>query len=81
MDYLNSDEIKQIILKFIKDNELDAVKDSLIDELAVAFKGLTEFEVNNLLALSYADDGELTRRDLRLIFDQKQQMIKLGFWK
>lgn len=76
MDYLNSDEIKQIILKFIKDNELDAVKDSLIDELAVAFKGLTEFEVNNLLALSYADDGELTRRDLRLIFDQKQQMIK-----
>lgn len=76
MDYLNSDEIKEIILKFIKDNELDAVKDSLIDELAVAFKGLTEFEVNNLLALSYADDGELTRRDLRLIFDQKQQMIK-----
>ena len=76
MDYLNSDEIKQIILKFIKDYELDAVKDSLIDELAVAFKGLTEFEVNNLLALSYADDGELTRRDLRLIFDQKQQMIK-----
>ncbi|MEG0963521.1 MAG: AAA family ATPase [Lachnospiraceae bacterium] len=76
MDYLNSDEIKQIILKFIKDNELDAVKDSLIDELAVAFKGLTEFEVNNLLALSYADDGELTRLDLRLIFDQKQQMIK-----
>jgi len=76
MDYLNSDELKKIILKFIKDNELDAVKDSLIDELAVAFKGLTEFEVNNLLALSYADDGELTRRDLRLIFDQKQQMIK-----
>lgn len=76
MDYLNSDEIKQIILKFIKDNELDAVKDSLIDELAVAFKGLTEFEVNNLLALSYVDDGELTRLDLRLIFDQKQQMIK-----
>lgn len=76
MDYLNSYEIKQIILKFIKDNELDAVKDSLIDELAVAFKGLTEFEVNNLLALSYADDGELRRRDLRLIFDQKQQMIK-----
>lgn len=76
MDYLNSDEIKKIILKFIKDNKLDFVKDSLVDELAVAFKGLTEFEVNNLLALSYADDGELTRQDLRLIFDQKQQMIK-----
>ncbi|MGN9162989.1 AAA family ATPase [Clostridium sulfidigenes] len=76
MDYLSSDEIKQIILDFIQENDLDAVKDSLVDELAVAFKGLTEFEIHNLLALSYADDGELTRRDLRLIFDQKQQMIK-----
>jgi AAA+ superfamily predicted ATPase len=76
MDYLGSDEIKQIILSFIKENSLDAVKDSLVDELAVAFKGLTEFEIYNLLALSYADDGELTRKDLRLIFDQKQQMIK-----
>lgn len=76
MDYLSSDEIKHIILNFIKENGLDAVNDSLVDELAVAFKGLTEFEIFNLLALSYADDGELTRKDLRLIFDQKQQMIK-----
>lgn len=76
MDYLSSKEIRSIIKKFIEENELDAVKESLIDELAMAFKGLTEFEINNLLALSYADDGELTRRDLKLIFEQKQQMIK-----
>lgn len=76
MDYLSTDEIKDVILKFIRNNELDDVKNSLIEEMAVAFKGLTEFEINNLLALSYADDGELTRGDLRLIFDQKQQMIK-----
>ena len=76
MDYLGSDEIKQIILNFIEDNSLHGVQESLVEELAIAFKGLTEFEIYNLLALSYADDGELTRRDLRLIFDQKQQMIK-----
>jgi len=76
MDYLNTDEIKGIIKSFIKENGLQSVGDTLINELAVAFKGLTEFEINNLLALSYADDGELTRKDLRLIFDQKQQMIK-----
>lgn len=76
MDYLDSDEIKQIILRFIEENGLDTVRDSLLDELAIAFKGLTEFEINNLLALSYADDGELTKKDLRLIFEQKQQMIK-----
>lgn len=76
LDYLTSKEIENVILKFIQENDLDVVKDSLVEELATAFKGLTEFEINNLLALSYADDGELTRRDLQLIFDQKQQMIK-----
>lgn len=76
MDYLESDEIKQIILKFIKDNHMKEIKDSLLDDMALALKGLTEFEINNLLALAYADDGELSRGDLHLIFDQKQQMIK-----
>lgn len=76
MDYLNSEEIKKVILEFIHKHELDIVRDSLIEEFAVAFKGLTEFEINNLLALAYADDGELTRKDLRLIFEQKQQIIK-----
>lgn len=76
MDYLNKEDIKQIIRDFIKDNELDSVKDSLIDEFATALKGLTEFEINNLLALAYADDGELTRGDLKLVFEQKQQVIK-----
>lgn len=76
LDYLEVDEIKQVIINFINSNRLSMVKDALIDEFAVAFKGLTEFEIENLLALSYSDDGELTRSDLRVIFDQKQQMIK-----
>lgn len=76
MDYLNTDEIKTIIRGFVKDNLNQKVEEKLIEEFALAFKGLTEFEILNLLALSYADDGDLTRKDLRLIFDQKQQMIK-----
>jgi DNA-directed RNA polymerase beta' subunit len=51
MDYLNTNEIKSIIRNFISENGLPTVKDELVDELAVAFKGLTEFEINNLLAL------------------------------
>ena len=77
MDYLNADEIRQIIRNFIQENlGIEEKDEKLIDEFALAFKGLTEFEIINLLALSYADDGALTRKDLRLIFDQKQQMIK-----
>lgn len=76
MDYLTSEEIRVIIEKFVQDYELGQVSEELLNEMSVAFKGLTEFEINNLLALSYSDDGELTRNDLQLIFDQKQQMIK-----
>ena len=76
MDYLNSEDIKKVIIQFMEDNELEIIENSLIEEFAVAFKGLTEFEINNLLALAYADDGELNRKDLKLIFEQKQQMIK-----
>lgn len=76
MDYLNTEEIKAVIHSFVKENLNQQVEEGLVEEFALAFKGLTEFEIFNLLALSYADDGELTRKDLRLIFDQKQQMIK-----
>ena len=41
----------------------------------MAFKGLTEFEIENLLAAALAQDGSFTRQDLGLIFAQKQQMI------
>lgn len=76
MDYLNSDEIRQVILRFIEENGMQAVEESLLEELSIAFKGLTEFEIGNILALAYADDGKLTEKDLHLVFDQKQQMIK-----
>ena len=75
MDYPEIEEIKVLIQGFMSENDL-SVSEALIDEYASAFKGLTEYEIYNLLALSYADDGGLTRRDLQLIFEQKQQMIK-----
>ncbi len=76
MDYLEIVEIKQVITAFIETHSLGSVAHTLIDEMAIAFKGLSEFEVNNILALAYADAGELSRKDLSLIFEQKQQMIK-----
>lgn len=71
MDYLHTDEIKAVIYKFVKENLNQQIEEDLVEEFALAFKGLTEFEIRNLLALSYADDGEFTRKDLKLIFDQK----------
>ena len=76
MDYLILSEIKKIIQKFIKDRSMQNINPSFLEEMSVAFKGLSEFEIKNILELAYADDGELSRKDLSLVFDQKQQMIK-----
>lgn len=76
IDYLSTEEIKQTIAAFIAERNLPTVNKNFLEEMAIAFKGLSEFEINNIIALAYADDGELTRKDLSLIFDQKQQMIK-----
>lgn len=76
VDYLSKEEIKDLIIHFIDEYRFPKIQESLLEEFAVAFKGLSEFEICNLLGLAYTDDGELTRKDLRLIFEQKQQMIK-----
>lgn len=74
-DYQSYNDICNIINKFIAENELPKLNDKLLEDMAMAFKGLSEFEILNLLSLAVADDGELTRKDLSLIFEQKKQMI------
>lgn len=75
IEYLGFAEIRQAIENFIDAYELPKINGKLLDELAMAFKGLTKFEIDNLLALAYSNDGELTRGDLKVIFEQKKQMI------
>ena len=74
-EYMDFKAIRQEIVNFINEQELPPVNDKLLDEIAMALKGLTKFEISNLLSLAYSDDGELTRSDLNLIYDQKKQMI------
>lgn len=75
MDYLTTSDIKEIIVDFITENGVDMIRNELLEEMSIAFKGLSQFEVKNILALAYADDGELSKQDLTLIFEQKQQLI------
>lgn len=74
MDYPTQDEIKAQITAFA-DEQSVTITDELLEDMSMSFKGLTEFEIDNLLAAALADDGMFTRSDLKLIFDQKQQMI------
>lgn len=75
LDLPDEVEIIRIIEQFAEDIEISAGPADFRAELATAFKGITESEIKDLLSLAVSQDGELTRKALQLIFDQKQQMI------
>ena len=74
-DYPDQNEIKKLVLGFAEEQG-EKIYDELIEEMSMAFKGLTEFEIIDLLNLAIANEGRFTRGSLALIFEQKQQMIK-----
>lgn len=74
LEYPTQDEIKKQIGRFSEEQD-SPISDSLLEEMSISFKGLTEFEIESLLATALAQNGMFTRRDLNLIFEQKQQMI------
>lgn len=75
LDYLTEDGIKTCIKQFCSEYKIP-ITETLLEEMSIAFKGLTVFEIRNILSLAYSNDGELTKQDLSLIFDQKQQKIR-----
>ena len=76
VDYLSTTEIKDIILDFCEKQDIPAPLDDFLRELSLAFKGLPEFEIINILSLALADNGEIGRSDLKLIHDQKKQLVQ-----
>ncbi len=74
MDYPTETEISAQIVKFAEEQETE-IDANLLEDMSLAFKGLTEFEIENILASALAIDGTFTRQDLNLIMTQKRQMI------
>lgn len=75
LDLPDENEIGNIINRFVAENDITDVLPELLEKMSTAFKGLSEFEIEDLLRLAVSDDGELTQNDLQIIFSQKQQMI------
>lgn len=72
---LTHEEIGKIIEQFCADYEIVADK-QLQYILSNAFKGLCEYDIINILALAYANDGELTESDIDLILEHKRQIVQ-----
>lgn len=74
MDDMSSEDIKSYIYENLDDDY--TISSSLLNEMALAFKGLSEYEIDSLINLSISENGEISRADLKLIAEQKRQIIK-----
>lgn len=71
----NTHEILTIINDFISDLEISVEQDT-INEIALSFKGLNEFQIKQILNLAYQDGGCIDKEDKLLILKEKEQFIK-----
>ena len=69
-------EISSIIEDFIRDLKITNVEQEIIDDLALSFKGLNEFQIKQILNLSYQDGGYIDKDDKKLILKEKEQLVK-----
>lgn len=68
-------EILGIINNFISNMNI-VVEQETIDDIALSFKGLNEFQIKQILNLAYQDGGCIDKDDKLLILKEKEQLIK-----
>ena len=67
-------EIQSIMQEFKHDLSLEASED-VLNEIAISFKGLNEFQIKQILNLAYQDGGCLDFDDKNLILSQIKIML------
>lgn len=68
-------EILNIINEFISDLNISVDQDT-INDIALSFKGLNEFQIKQILNLAYQDGGYIDKKDKLLILKEKEQFVK-----
>lgn len=68
-------EILTIINEFISELKIKVNQD-IINDIALSFKGLNEFQIKQILNLAYQDGGCIDEEDKLLILKEKEQFIK-----
>lgn len=68
-------EINILIHEFISDLKIVVAEDT-INDIALSFKGLNEFQIRQILNLAYQDGGCIDEEDKLLILKEKEQFIK-----
>ncbi len=71
----SKEKIVQIINGFAQDMNI-LIESSLTDELSLSLKGFSEFEIIQILNLTYQNSGEINQKDTQIILEEKEQIIK-----
>lgn len=75
IDAPSNDEIRTILENFAKVQQI-TIENEIIEELIISFKGLSQFEITQILNLAYHDGGKISSKDKELILQEKEQFIK-----
>ncbi|MDR3170409.1 MAG: AAA family ATPase [Treponema sp.] len=68
-------EIESIISDYAKSFQIQ-IDENTLNELTVSFKGLSDFEIRQILNLAYQESGMIDVKDKNLVLKEKEQIIK-----
>lgn len=68
-------EISEMIANFAERQRI-TIEEEVLEEMALSFKGLSEFEITQILNLAYQSNGSINADDKELILKEKEQFIK-----
>ena len=72
MDYLTDSEIQDVIRNLAKANG-KIIPERLIKEYANAFKGLSEFEIQNIMQLILSQNEDITKSQINLVLSRSSR--------
>ena len=75
LDKFDHNDIIKIINSFCAEHDCNLLLPSLMNALAEALSGYTEYEIRRVLRCVYADGGEITLADLQLIKTKKVMKV------
>lgn len=77
MEYPSREKVEDIIKDYAKNYEFQ-IDERTLKELSLAFNGLSDFEICQILNLAYQNGGSVTKEDIPLILKEKEQAIRKG---
>ena len=75
LDYPSREQIRELLSDYARDFRFELL-DQDMDVLSLAFKGLSEFEIRQILNLAYQQSGKVSLDDLGLILKEKERAIR-----